>query len=674
MTIYRGDQWPTKYLGNLLVGDVANNLVYRASVVQNHTGVIARRADAGREFLSAKHIWFRPVQFANGPDGCLFVLDMHRELIEGAAFLPPYFLKHLDATSGADRGRIFRIVAEAGDKPRYRVDLSQLSSLELVEFVAHRNGWHRDTAARLLYERQSGNVAGKVAGRLRELVATAKLPIGRATALHLLSCLRLADLSTIQQALGDESPQVRVQALRVAESHLEGFPGLAVTMTGPGGKTGMLLDRDIRVRYQLAFSAAMLPFSRRVQAVSQLAQTDGGDAWMRLALQSSVGEGAEQVMVSLLAAAAFRKSKDGLAFLASLAEQIGAEKSLARQATLLRKFDNLPESESSIRSKLVAALLAKLSNKKRQQVLVVAGGGASEVLRKLLVAAVADATNEKASVGRRVQAISRLRLGDVSRVLRISDSLLSPRQPQSVQLAAIDTLGSFQVPQVATKLLSRWPEMSLAATNRAIELLTSRSSWLTQLLDAVEAGRVPRRDLDEARLSLLRSYPNPAIAQRVQRLFGMGSKTANGELLERYKPSLKLGVASKGKLIFKKNCSACHQLGGVGKQIGAELRGISSRGMESVLLNILEPNREVKPKYLTYTIETTDGRVLAGMITSENANSIQLRQVDGKETVVPRVEIERLRRSGKSFMPEGLHNSIDVSQMADLLAFLREST
>ncbi len=76
-------------------------------------------------------------------------------------------------------------------------------------------------------------------------------------------------------------------------------------------------------------------------------------------------------------------------------------------------------------------------------------------------------------------------------------------------------------------------------------------------------------------------------------------------------------MRQSGKEVFKKNCSACHQLEGVGRQIGANLKGIRSRGMASVLLNILDPNREVKPEFLAYTLLTTDGRTVAGMIGSE---------------------------------------------------------
>jgi putative heme-binding domain-containing protein len=92
--------------------------------------------------------------------------------------------------------------------------------------------------------------------------------------------------------------------------------------------------------------------------------------------------------------------------------------------------------------------------------------------------------------------------------------------------------------------------------------------------------------------------------------------------------------------------------------------------MEAVLLNILDPNREVLPQYVTYMVELKTGRVLTGMITAETANSITIRRADDVEETVVRPQIEELRSTGLSYMPEGLEKQIDVPTMADLLAYL----
>jgi putative heme-binding domain-containing protein len=99
------------------------------------------------------------------------------------------------------------------------------------------------------------------------------------------------------------------------------------------------------------------------------------------------------------------------------------------------------------------------------------------------------------------------------------------------------------------------------------------------------------------------------------------------------------------------------------------LTAIKDRGNETILLNILDPNREVQPRYLSYLLVTDSGRSITGMIVAESANSITLRRVDGTSETVLRVNVEELRSTGLSFMPEGLEKQVDHQGMADLLAY-----
>jgi putative heme-binding domain-containing protein len=95
------------------------------------------------------------VAFANAPDGCLWFCDMYRETIEHPWSLPEPLKKNLDLNSGNDRGRIYRIVP-VNFKARPLPRLGGLPDAELVASLDHANGWHRDTAARLLHQRGAG--------------------------------------------------------------------------------------------------------------------------------------------------------------------------------------------------------------------------------------------------------------------------------------------------------------------------------------------------------------------------------------------------------------------------------------------------------------------------------------------------------------------------------------
>jgi putative heme-binding domain-containing protein len=207
----------------------------------------------------------------------------------------------------------------------------------------------------------------------------------------------------------------------------------------------------------------------------------------------------------------------------------------------------------------------------------------------------------------------------------------------------------------------------------AAEALFTRPAWVNSFLDAVERGTIGRADLEPARLELLKSYPDPGARVRAARLFAP-AQTRRQDVVAAYQKALQTqGDPRRGKEVFRAQCSTCHRLEGVGQQVGADLSAIRDRGLDAVLLNILDPNREVMPQFLNYVLVTTSGRVLTGMIAVETANSLTIRQPDGHEETVLRNQVEELRSTGLSYMPEGLEKQIDVPAMADLLAYLRSS-
>ena len=107
--VYRGDAFPEAYHGNIFVGEVANNLVYRARLDPKGLGWSAVRAEKDREFLASTHSWFRPVNLATGPDGALYIADFCRAWVEHPAFVPERSRSSVDFREGFNHGRIWRI-------------------------------------------------------------------------------------------------------------------------------------------------------------------------------------------------------------------------------------------------------------------------------------------------------------------------------------------------------------------------------------------------------------------------------------------------------------------------------------------------------------------------------------------------------------------------------------
>ena len=138
--------------------------------------------------------------------------------------------------------------------------------------------------------------------------------------------------------------------------------------------------------------------------------------------------------------------------------------------------------------------------------------------------------------------------------------------------------------------------------------------------------------------------------------------------------NIKPGDANAGRAVFEKRCATCHQLGGVGKQIGADLASLKDKSTKALLTAILDPNRAVESKFVSYTALTEEGKTYSGMIKSESGNAITLIGSDGKEQTVLRSEIDEFSCSNKSLMPEGLEKDLTEQDLANVIAFVRSGT
>ncbi|MBA4190619.1 MAG: dehydrogenase [Planctomycetaceae bacterium] len=659
VTVYRGDAFPPEYRGNVFVGEIANNLVYRAKLEPKGLGWSAVRANKDREFLASKDIWFRPVQFANGPDGCLYVVDMYRELIEGAAFLPPQLLKLVNVAGGIDRGRIWRIVPEGFKQPK-PPELGKATGAELVALLEHPNGWHRDTAARLLYQRQDKSVVGL----LRMMAAHGNDPRARMHALYALRGLDSLGTGHLLVALRDREPRVREHALRLSEG-FDLFAGLANRFKE------LATDPDPRVRYQLAFTLGSFRDERIVESLRILALKDSENPWVRLAVLTAAGERGGDVFAKLLGDANYRGTTGGKSLLFALAGQTAATNRVDEIAVIVSAIERLPEAEQALTRDLVQGFVAKLPAVSRAKFAGLDSGKAGRILNDLLADALKTAGDDKREPTARATAIRTLGLAQFSDVKSLLTRSLGVRQPQPVQLAALEVLAKFDSPEVPTLVLIAWPEMSPQIRATAAETLLARAQWVSAFLDAVEKGTVRPTDLDPARIQLLLKSPDEKVRQRATKLFSGAAPSKRQDVLVKYQKAIELkGDASKGKTLFKETCASCHKLEGVGESIGPDLASVKNRGTESVLTNIIDPNREVLPQYFSYVLITDGDVILTGMIAAETANTVTIRKTDGMSETVQRVNIASLRSTGLSAMPEGLEEKLDLQAMADLIAYL----
>jgi mono/diheme cytochrome c family protein/glucose/arabinose dehydrogenase len=251
---YRGDQFPPAYRDTAFFCEPAAHLV-RILKVREDDGLLSGEhplESEEREFLASTDERFRPVYLANAPDGSLFLVDLYHGIVQHKAYLTRYLREHIEhrnLESHPRLGRIYRIKYKErplGETPRLR----EKGAVELVPYLAHANGWWRDTAQQLIVDR--GNPAA--VSPLTELAGDTGKPLGQIHALWTLEGLGAVNLPAVAGALRSDDPHVLEMAIRLSEELSSGEAAELLP------RLKELADRpEAVVRRQLAASLGSVP-------------------------------------------------------------------------------------------------------------------------------------------------------------------------------------------------------------------------------------------------------------------------------------------------------------------------------------------------------------------------------------------------------------------------------
>jgi mono/diheme cytochrome c family protein len=290
-TVYRGDRLPAELRGNVFVVEPAGNLVARIVLEDDGTTLRARKAYEGAEFLASTDERFRPVNLSSAPDGTLYILDMYRGIIQHKGYITEYLRdqilsRKLEAPIG--RGRIYRVVHETtsrGPRPR----LTGTRSSDLLPLLSHANGWWRDTAQRLIVERQDTSVVPA----LGKLAASAPDWRTRLHALWTLDGIGAITNAEVVRALSDARPEVRLSAVRLAERFLPTSPVVAAALLARSD------DPHWAVRRQLAATYGEFSATTKLAPLAGMLERHGDDPIVVDAAISGL-RGQESVMLARL--------------------------------------------------------------------------------------------------------------------------------------------------------------------------------------------------------------------------------------------------------------------------------------------------------------------------------------------------------------------------------------
>jgi len=619
--------------------------------------------------------WFRPVDIKAGPDGALYVADFYEGQIA--------HLRHHEGRIDPSNGRVYRVSA-AGAKPSKTPDLGKQTSDGLVTLLVIGNHWARQSALRLLGDRGDPTVLPRLRTTLRE---------GRGQpALEALWALHLSggfDEPSAMAGLDHADPLVRLWSVRLLADEGRVSPAIASKLATLAGD-----ERNVEVRSQLACSARRLPAAEGLPIVARLLARgeDVEDVHIPLLLWWAIEARCEQdrdAVLNLFRDPAFWKlpmvERHILSRLMQRFAATGSRKDGLTCARLLELAPGRPERdrllqgfELASKGRSLAALPGELVD-----ALAKAGGGSLMLdVRSGRQGAIAEAlkviADEQADRPRRlalVEVVGEVKLpGSLPTLLSLVDR---PRD-QELRIAAMDALRSFDDPAIAATVLARYRELPVDVRAAAQTLLAGRQGPALAFVMAVDRGEIDPATLPPEVVRSLTLHRDPRIVALVAKHWGVVEGAASEELgkeVERLERIARTGAGdrSQGKVLFGTACAKCHALFGQGGQVGPDLTPYQRNDVPALLLNIINPDAEIREGYERMQVATKDGRVVDGFLVENDPRVVVLRGADGHDVTLPRDEIEEMQAVRKSLMPEGLLKGLGDQDVRDLLSYLRSA-
>jgi putative heme-binding domain-containing protein len=217
----------------------------------------------------------------------------------------------------------------------------------------------------------------------------------------------------------------------------------------------------------------------------------------------------------------------------------------------------------------------------------------------------------------------------------------------------------------------KYAELSIDSKKAWIAYLSQNQNLVPELLTQVEAGNIAKTDLEWPQIVELMNYYDTGIRDYARKVFAINEDRK--AVLQNYLSAAEQkGNAENGMKLFKQNCSVCHQIDGKnGTAFGPDLATLKSRNKHSIITEIINPNNSIADKYGQWEIEMNDGQHLAGIIVSENANSLSLKTLSGQTESIAVSAIKKRQLAKQSAMPNGLEGAISPKEMSDILALIK---
>jgi putative membrane-bound dehydrogenase-like protein len=673
--VYRGGSYPKQFHDQYIAGNLLSNAVYW-HVIERRGSSFTNRF--GGDFLIANDTWFRPVDCLVGPDGSVYVADWYDKRAS-----------HLDPLDNWDRsnGRIYKVEAR-GTKPVGKLALAKMSSKELVGLISHPNDWYVREARRILAERRDKTVLP----RLRKLIEDNRGQL----ALEALWALYVSggfDETLAGKLLEHPNEDVRTWTVRLLGDGKKVSEPMRARLVSRARA-----DASATVRSQLACTSKRLPARDGLPIVRELLKRkeDVNDPHIPLLLWWAVEVKAvsarEQVLGLLDTAAAWHTPLTQRFILERLARRYMAEGKPADLAACDRLLDRAP-GEAEVK-RLISGMDKALEGRRLDRVPAVLEKHVAALWKKhgreVLVVRFALRLGSEPAYERALEMVADRRtpqadqlglievLGQAGkpRCVPVLLRLLTGKEAEPVRLKALSALQAFADPRISATVLAGFPRMPAPLRGRAQALLCSRPASALAFLKAVDAGRIPVKEVSLDQLHRVSLFKNEAIDRLVRKHWGKVGPATRGEKLTRIRSiahtlSTGKGEPARGKLLFTRHCATCHTLFGEGGKIGPDLTGADRKNRDFLLQNIVDPSAVIRPEYLAFNVDLKDGRVFVGLVVESTPKTITLVDAKNERTVLRRARIARMAASAVSLMPEKILDALTEQELRDLFNYLQ---